>query len=71
MTEDEVRALVTKRAAPFARRRESTGECGWAEHHGIARSHLSEFMTGARGPASSILDALNLEWRIVRKRRDS
>lgn len=69
MTEEDVRALITKRAAPYARKRGSTGEFGWAQHHGIIRSHLNEFMNGARGPSTSILDALGLEWRIVRKRK--
>ncbi len=69
MTSDEVRALLLKRAARYAKNRGSSGVTGWARHHGISKGHVSEFLAGKRLPTTAILDALNLEWRISRKRR--
>lgn len=67
MSGDEVRALIVRRAARHAKRRGSTGVTAWGQANGVSRSHLSEFMAGKRAPTTDILDALNLEWRIVRK----
>ncbi len=69
MSEDDVRELLTKRAKPCAINRGSTGVTAWAKQHGISKGHVSEFMRGKRLPTTAILDALNLEWRIVRKAR--
>ncbi len=69
MTPDAVRALVQKRARRHAARKNSTGVTAWGKAHGVAKSHLSEFMAGKRLPTTDILDALNLEWRIVRRRQ--
>jgi hypothetical protein len=68
MREEEVRDLILRRAARYANRKGSTGVTAWGKAHGVSRSHLSEFMAGKRGPTSDVLDTLNLEWRIVRKR---
>lgn len=69
MTEDQVRSLVRKRIAPHARRKGSTGLTAWCKAKGITKSHASEFMRGQRSPTSDLLNALNLEYGIVRKRK--
>jgi hypothetical protein len=69
MTEEQVRSLVLRRARPFAGRAGSTGVRAWAEAHGILTGHVSEFLSGKRGPATKMLNALGLEYRIVRKRK--
>lgn len=71
MTDDQIRTLLLRRAKPFARRRGSSGVRAWAEAHGVNHSHVSEFMTGNRGPFVRMLDILDLETRIVRKRKAS
>lgn len=68
---DQVRNLIADAALPFARRKGSSGLRGWCEHHNIACSHTVEFMQGKRGPATSILNALGLEWRVVHKVDDA
>lgn len=66
---DDVRALLLKRASRFASaRRGSTGVAAWTRHHGVSKSHVSEFLMGKRLPTTDVLEALNLEWRICRKR---
>jgi hypothetical protein len=67
MSEEQVRELVRKRAARFAKRKGSTGFSAWCRHNGVAKSHASEFMRGIRGPTSDLLSALGLEYRIARK----
>lgn len=67
MTEDDVRQMLLDRAAPFAKRKRSTGVAGWCAHHGIQRGHVSEFLSGRRAMRTSILDALGLQWSIVPK----
>lgn len=68
MTEEEVRSLVLRRARPFVDRAGSSGVRAWAAAHGLPTGHVSEFLNGKRGPALKLLDALGLEYRIVRKR---
>lgn len=69
MTDDAVRALLLKRAKRFAKYRGATGVIGWCHKHGVSRSHTNEFLNGKRGAATDLLDALGLEYRIVRKTR--
>lgn len=66
MTLDQVRRLLLRRAAPFARNKGSTGVRAFCEAHGVAVAHASEFMTGKRHPASDLLAVLGLEWRVMR-----
>lgn len=68
MTDDQVRDLIRKRAARHAKRKGSTGITAWARAKGVTKSHLSEFLAGKRSPTTDVLDALGLEYRIVRKR---
>jgi hypothetical protein len=67
MTQDQVRAMVLKAAKPFAKRHGSTGIYSWCKEKGVNRGHLSEFMSGERLPTTDILNALDLEWRIMPK----
>ncbi len=69
MNETQVRDLLLKKAQSHARRKGSLGMRAWAEAHGIPPSRVSEFLAGKRLPNPAILDALGLEWRIVRKAR--
>jgi hypothetical protein len=67
VTLDQVRELLLRRAAPFAANKGSTGIYGWCEAHGVNRTHVSDFMNAKRMPGNDMLDALGLEWRVMRK----
>lgn len=69
MSEEQVRALLLKRAKRFAKRRGSTGVTAWCSHHGVTSTHVSEFLNGKRAPASDMLDALGLARSYSRKAR--
>lgn len=71
MSEDDVRAMIRRKAKRHAKRAGSTGVTAWGKAHGLSRGHLSDFMNGHRGPVTAILDALGLEWRICRKRKSA
>lgn len=63
MTPDDVRAIVREVAKP--------SRYAWCRQNNVARSHLSEFMSGKRDkPCTDLLDALGLEWQIARKVSD-
>lgn len=68
MTEQAVRDLVLVRARRLARNRGSSGFTAWCLKHGVNKGHASDFMNGKKGPGSDLLKALNLEYRIVRRR---
>lgn len=68
MTNEDVRKLLLRRAKPYRKYRGTTGVKPWCEAHGVHASHVSDFMTGNRNPAPDLLEALGLEWRIMRKR---
>jgi hypothetical protein len=68
LTEDQVRELLLKRAKKHIGFRGS-GLNGWCLEHGVNKGHASQFMNGRRGPGIDLLEALNLEYRIVRKRK--
>jgi len=70
MSEDDARALLLVKMQPFAtKRKNSIGLRGWCRKYGINPAHASEWLSGKRSPEPKILDALKLEWRIVRKAR--
>lgn len=69
MSEDDVRALILRKAKPFARNKGTTGVTLWAVRHGLSKGHLSDFMNGNRGCDTKVLDVLGLEWTITRKRK--
>jgi hypothetical protein len=66
MSEDRLREHIRKLANLYVTRKRSTGVTAWGRACGISRGHLSEFMSGRRGPSADLLAALGLEWRIVR-----
>jgi hypothetical protein len=68
MTLDEVRARLRKEYAPYAGVR-GVGIRAWCRQHGLANSHVSEFLSGKRWPSSELLEVLGLEWEIVEKKR--
>jgi hypothetical protein len=67
MTLDAVRKLLLRQTRTFAVYKNSTGIKAWCKVHGVANSHACEFLNGQRNPTSDLLDALGLEWRIMRK----
>lgn len=67
MTLDQVRKRLLRAAKPFAVYRGSTGVRGWCIAHSVHAPHVSEFMNGKRPPAPDLLEALGLEWRVMRK----
>lgn len=69
MTLDAVRKLLLRSAKPFAVYKGSTGVKGWCKANGVANSHACEFLNGQRNPTSDLLEALGLEWRVMRKQR--
>lgn len=69
MTENQVRELLLRRIEKFRNRRGSIGLRPWCKANAVAISHASEFLNGKRLPTTDLLDALGLEWRIVRKHR--
>jgi len=71
MSEDDVRAMILRKAKRHIKKKGGTGVTVWGKVHGLPRGHLSEFMNGQRGPVTAILDALGLEWRICRKRKSA
>lgn len=68
MSEDDVRALVLAEARKCEDKPwRSTGVAKWCKLHNVNRGHVSEFMNGKRAPTSDLLNALGLEWRIMRR----
>ena len=68
MTYDDVRLLVLQRAAPYKSARiNATGVTRWCADHGVSSKTLTSFMSGKLGPGTDLLNALDLEWRIVAK----
>jgi hypothetical protein len=67
VTLDEVRKLLLRRAKGASRYRNATGVKAWCKVNGVANSHACEFLNGKRLPTSDLLEALGLEWRVMRK----
>ena len=68
---EAVRKLLLRRAKGASRYKNATGVKAWCKAHGVANSHASEFLNGKRLPTSDLLDALNLEWRVMKKSTSS
>ena len=68
MTLDQVRNLLRKRIAPYRGKR-GIGLRPWCAAQGVNVSHASEFLDGRRLPTTDLLNALDLEWRVMRKPR--
>ncbi len=69
MTLDQVRSMLITRAKKYQIYANTTGVTAWCTAHGVSKARVSEFLSGKRNPTSDILDALNLEWRVMRKKR--
>lgn len=69
MTLDEVRSLLLKKAEKSQVYRNTTGVRRWCEENGVQHPHVTEFLQGRRNPPNDMLDALGLEWRVMRKAR--
>lgn len=67
MTLDQVRNLLLRKAAKHTTGRKGAGIYGWCKAHGVSRSHATEFVNGERLPTTDLLEALGLEWRVMRK----
>jgi len=70
MTLEQVRKLVARECRPYQGQK-GFGLRKWCEAKGVAQTHASDFMSGKRNPGSDLLEALGLEWRVMRKRRTS
>lgn len=68
MTLEAVRELLLRRAKGASRFKNAIGVKAWCKANGVSDSHASEFLNGQRLPASDLLEALGLEWRIMRKK---
>lgn len=70
MTLHAVRRLLLRKCKPYlAKNGKGFGLKPWCRAHGVAPTHASDFLTGKRNPASDLLEALGLEWRVMRKSR--
>jgi hypothetical protein len=68
MEPDHVRKLLLRRAKGFSRYKGNSGVGAWCKAHNVSRAHASEFLNGKRLPTTDLLNALGLEWRIMRRR---
>lgn len=69
MTLDQVKKMLLRRAKPYRKYRGTTGVKAWCEAHEVNRSHVSSFLSGKRHPGNDLLEALGLEWRVMKKSR--
>lgn len=61
LSADQLRAAMRRRFEAMSIRE-------WSKLTGCTASHISEFLSGKRGPPSEMLDALNLQIRYVKRR---
>lgn len=66
MTPAQVRKLLLQKSRPY-RGRTGSGLTGWCRAHRLKLPMVSHFLSSRNGPSTGILNALGLEWRIVRK----
>lgn len=69
MTLDQVRKLLLREAKKHQTYKNRSGIYSWCKANSVARSHANEFLNGKRLPTTDLLEALNLEWRVMPKRR--
>lgn len=67
MTLDQVRKLLLREAKKCQVYANTSGVSAWCTANGVAKARASEFLAGKRMPTTDILDALGLEWRVMRK----
>lgn len=69
MNLDQVRKRLLRECRPYvAKDGRGFGLKPWCRANGVASTHASDFLSGKRNPASDLLEALGLEWRVMRKR---
>ena len=68
MTLSQVRRMLIARAKKHQVYRNTTGVTAWCAAHSVSKARASEFLSGKRLPTTDILNALGLEWRVMRKR---
>ncbi len=68
MTLDEVRKILIREGKKCQIYRGTSGVTAWCSEHGVSKARASEFLSGKRLPTTDILEALGLEWRVMRKR---
>lgn len=61
MTIEQVQALLLRKA------NKSGTVYAWCKENDVSRQRASEFLAGKRLPTTDILEALGLEWRVMRK----
>lgn len=59
-TEDEVKELVMKSIREYGKY-----PAAWCRKHNVLHPNLTQFLSGARGPTTSILKAVGLQKAIV------
>lgn len=65
---DHVRRLLLRKCKSYvASDGRGFGLKPWCRAHGVAPTHASDFLSGKRLPATDLLEALGLEWRVMRK----
>lgn len=69
MTLEQVREKLLREAKKHQVYQNTSGVYSWCRANGVSRARASEFLTGKRLPTTDILDALGLEWRVMRKVR--
>jgi hypothetical protein len=67
MTLEAVRKMLLQKTKQHAIYAGSSGLKGWCREYGVTHSHASEFVKGKKKPGSDLLEALGLEWRVMRK----
>lgn len=68
MTLDQVRKLLLRKCKPYAAGAHTGfGLTAWCDAHGVAKTHASDFLAGKRNPGTDLLEALGLEWRVMKK----
>lgn len=68
MTLEAIRKLLLRKCKPFiASDGRGFGLNAWCRAHGVSSTHASESLSGMRLPTADVLEALDLEWRVMRK----
>lgn len=66
MTYDDIRLMLLEQAAPYKSDRvRATGITRWCAVNGVSSKNVTSFMSRKTGPGTDLLNALDLEWRIV------
>jgi len=69
LTLDQARKLLLREAKKCQVYANTTGVTAWCTANGVSKARASEFLAGKRLPTTDILNALGLEWRVMKKPR--